>query len=217
MEADGGTLFLDEVAEMPLSIQAKILRAIEDREIRPLGDTKSVKVDVRIISATKRDLRASVKEEAFRQDLYFRLNVIAIKLPPLRERREDILPLTHLFIGGCSKQFGKKISRILSDATKPLMEYPWPGNVRELENAIEHAVSMAKTEVITVEDLPSFLTEVENPSELLSQAVQKRYTVAELEREYIKKILDHTGGNKARAAEILGMDRKTLYRKIQEY
>lgn len=217
LEADGGTLFLDEVAEMPLSIQAKILRAIEDREIRPLGDTKSVKVDVRIISATKRDLRASVKEEAFRQDLYFRLNVIAIKLPPLRERREDILPLTHLFIGGCSKQFGKKISRILSDATKPLMEYPWPGNVRELENAIEHAVSMAKTEVITVEDLPSFLTEVENPSELLSQAVQKRYTVAELEREYIKKILDHTGGNKARAAEILGMDRKTLYRKIQEY
>jgi DNA-binding NtrC family response regulator len=97
------------------------------------------------------------------------------------------------------------------------MEYPWPGNVRELENAIEHAVSLAKTEVITIEDLPSFLTEVENPSELLSQAVQKRYTVAELEREYIKKILDHTGGNKARAAEILGMDRKTLYRKIQEY
>jgi len=215
LEADGGTLFLDEVAEMPPSIQAKILRAIEDREIRPLGDTKSVKVDVRIISATKRDLRSSVEEQAFRQDLYFRLNVIAIKLPPLRERREDILPLTHLFIGGCSKQFGKKISRILSDATKPLMEYPWPGNVRELENAIEHAVSMARKETITVEDLPPFLTEGESSEALLAQAAQKQYTAAELEREYIKKILDYTRGNKVRAAEILGMDRKTLYRKLQ--
>ena len=215
LEADGGTLFLDEVAEMPPSIQAKILRSIEDREIRPLGDTKSVKVDVRIISATKRDLRSSVEEQAFRQDLYFRLNVIAIKLPPLRERREDILPLTHLFIGGCSKQFGKKISRILSDATKPLMEYPWPGNVRELENAIEHAVSMARKETITVEDLPPFLTEGESSEALLAQAAQKQYTAAELEREYIKKILDYTRGNKVRAAEILGMDRKTLYRKLQ--
>ena len=215
LEAAGGTLFLDEVAEMPPSIQAKILRAIEDREIRPLGDTKSVKVDVRIISATKRDLRSSVEEQAFRQDLYFRLNVIAIKLPPLRERREDILPLTHLFIGGCSKQFGKKISRILSDATKPLMEYPWPGNVRELENAIEHAVSMARKETITVEDLPPFLTEGESSEALLAQAAQKQYTAAELEREYIKKILDYTRGNKVRAAEILGMDRKTLYRKLQ--
>ncbi len=217
VEADGGTLFLDEVGEMPPSIQAKILRSIEDRQIRPLGETKTVKVDVRIISATKKDLKSMIREEQFRQDLYFRLNVIGIELPPLRERREDILPLIHLFIGGCSKHFGKKISGILPEATRALMEYAWPGNVRELENAVEHAVSLAKREVITVEELPPFLTEGQNATELLAQAGRKRYTIAEVEREYIAKILNQTGGNKARAAQILGMDRKTLYRKLQNY
>lgn len=217
LEADGGTLFLDEVAEMAPSIQAKVLRAVEDREIRPLGETKGHKVDVRIISTSKEDLRSLVKQGRFREDLYFRLNVIEIKLPPLRERREDIPPLINFFIGKYNGQLGRRISGISDSAMKALMEYPWPGNVRELENAIEHAVSLARGEVIATEDLPSFLGEGNSAGDLLVGATEKRYTVAELEREYITRILEQTGGNKSRAAQILGMDRKTLYRKLQEY
>lgn len=217
LEADGGTLLLDEVADMPSSIQAKILRAIEDREIRPLGETKGNRVDVRIISATKKELRSLVKEEQFRQDLYFRLNVIEIGVPSLRERREDIFPLIQLFIRGCSEHFGKKISGILPDATRSLLEYPWPGNVRELENAIEHAVSMAKGNMIGQDDLPSFIRGGENNIDLMARTIQKQQTIAALEREYIMKILNQTGGNKVRAAQILGIDRKTLYRKLRNY
>ncbi|MFQ6079032.1 MAG: sigma-54-dependent transcriptional regulator, partial [Thermodesulfobacteriota bacterium] len=149
LEADGGTLFLDEVAEMVPSVQAKVLRAVEDREIRPLGETKGLKVDARIISTSKKDLRISVKQGTFREDLYFRLNVIEIKLPPLRERREDIPPLINFFIDKYNGQLGRRISGISPGAMKALMEYPWPGNARELENAIEHAVSLARDQVIT--------------------------------------------------------------------
>lgn len=217
LEADGGTLFLDEVAEMVPSVQAKVLRAVEDREIRPLGETKGFKVDARIISTSKKDLRISVKQGTFREDLYFRLNVIEIKLPPLRERREDIPPLINFFIGKYNGQLGRRISGISPGAMKALMEYPWPGNARELENAVEHAVSLARREVITGEDLPSFLGERDSAVDLLARATKKQSTVAELEREYITGILEQTGGNKSRAAQILGMDRKTLYRKLQEY
>jgi DNA-binding NtrC family response regulator len=217
LEADGGTLFLDEVGDMPLPIQAKILRSIEDREIRPLGQTRSIRVDVRIISATKKDLRYLIEEEQFRQDLYFRLNVIGIEVPPLRKRREDILPLTHLFIRGCSEHFGKKISEIFPDATRSLMQYPWPGNVRELENAIEHAVSLARRNALTIDDFPSSIKGGETPADIMARAIQGQYTVAALEREYIMAILDQTRGNKTRAAQILGMDRKTLYRKLHDY
>ncbi|MFQ5842934.1 MAG: sigma-54 interaction domain-containing protein, partial [Thermodesulfobacteriota bacterium] len=217
LEADGGTLFLDEVAEMAPSVQAKVLRAVEDREIRPLGETKGLKVDARIISTSKKDLRISVKQGTFREDLCFRLNVIEIKLPPLRERREDIPPLINFFIGKYNGQLGRRISGISPGAMKALMEYPWPGNARELENAIEHAVSLARDQVITAEDLPSFLEERDSTPDLLARAAKKQSTVAELEREYITGILEQTGGNKSRAAQILGMDRKTLYRKLQEY
>jgi len=217
LEAHGGTLFLDEVGEMPLPIQAKILRTIEDREIRPLGQTRSVKVDVRVVSATKKDLRSLVQQDAFREDLYFRLNVIGISLPPLRERREDIIPLTHLFLESCCERFGKK-ARVMSPETmKRLVQYPWPGNVRELQNAVEHAVSLAEREVISPDDLPTFLGDEEDARSLVARAAQKRYTASELEQLYVMKILDETGGNKARAAQILGMDRKTLYRKLHEY
>lgn len=217
LEADGGTLFLDEVAEMAPSIQAKVLRAVEDREIRPLGETKGHKVDVRIISTSKEDLRSLGKQGRFREDLYFRLNVIEIKLPPLRERREDVPPLVNFFIGKYNGQLRKRISGISPSAMKALMEYPWPGNVRELENAIEHGVALARGEVITVDDLPSFPEERDSPLDLLARVTKKQCTVAELEREYIKAVLSQTGGNKSRTAHILGMDRKTLYRKLQEY
>lgn len=217
VEADGGTLFLDEVGEMPLPIQAKILRTIEDREIRPLGQTRSMKVDVRVVSATKKDLRSLVQQDVFREDLYFRLNVIGIKLPPLRERREDIIPLAHLFLEDCCERFGKKIRAMSPETIKRLVEYPWPGNVRELQNAVEHAVSLAEGDVISPGDLPPVLGEEQDTPGLVARAVQRRYTVSELERVYIMKILDETGGNKARAAQILGMDRKTLYRKLHEY
>ena len=217
LEADGGTLFLDEAAEMAPSIQAKVLRAVEDREIRPLGETKGHKVDVRIISTSKEDLRSLVKQGSFREDLYFRINVIEIKLPPLRERREDIPPLINFFIGKYNGRLSRRISGISPSATKALMEYPWPGNVRELENAIEHAVSLSRSDVITGDDLPSFLGESDDTGDLLARATEKRYTVADLERDYIMAVLQQTGGNKSRAAQILGMDRKTLYRKLQEY
>jgi len=217
LEADGGTLFLDEAAEMAPSIQAKVLRAVEDREIRPLGETKGHKVDVRIISTSKEDLRSLVKQGSFREDLYFRINVIEIKLPPLRERREDIPPLINFFIGKYNGRLSRRISGISPSATKALMEYPWPGNVRELENAIEHAVSLSRSDVITGDDLPSFLGENDDTGDLLARATEKRYTVADLERDYIMAVLQQTGGNKSRAAQILGMDRKTLYRKLQEY
>jgi two-component system response regulator PilR (NtrC family)/two-component system response regulator HydG len=217
LEADGGTLFLDEVGEMPLPIQAKILRTIEDREIRPLGETRSTKVDVRVVSATKKDLRSLVQEDTFRGDLYFRLNVIGIRLPPLRERREDIIPLTHLFLESCCKRFGKKVRVMSPETMKRLLEYPWPGNVRELQNAVEHAVSLAQKEVISPDDLPTFLGEEDDARGLVAQATQRRYTVSELEQAYVMRVLDETGGNKARAAQILGMDRKTLYRKLHEY
>ena len=217
LEADGGTLFLDEVAEMAPLIQVKVLRAVEDREIRPLGETKAHKVDARIISTSNEDLRFLVKQGSFREDLYFRLNVIEIKLPPLRERREDIPPLINFFIGKYNGQLRRRISGISPSAMKALTEYPWPGNVRELENAIEHAVSLSRGNVITGDDLPSFLGERDDTRDLLTRATEKRYTVADLEREYIIAVLQQTGGNKSRAAQILGMDRKTLYRKLQEY
>jgi DNA-binding NtrC family response regulator len=182
-----------------------------------LGETKGHKVDVRIISTSKEDLRSLAKQGSFREDLYFRLNVIEIKLPPLRERREDIPPLINFFIEKYNGRLGRRISGISASATKALMEYPWPGNVRELENAIEHAVSLSRGNVITGDDLPSFLGERDGTGDLLARATEKRYTVADLEREYIIAVLQQTGGNKSRAAQILGMDRKTLYRKLQEY
>jgi len=217
MEADGGTLFLDEVGEMSPSTQAKLLRVVEDQEIRPLGETKGRKVDVRIICATKTDLRSRVRQGNFREDLYFRFNVIEIKLPPLRERREDILPLINFFLNKYNRQLGRNTTGISQEALKALTEYAWPGNVRELENAIEHAVSLTSTGLIMTDDLPPFLRERNTAADLLGHAAQGPYTLAELEQKYILDILEQTQGNKSRAAQILGMDRKTLYRKLEQY
>lgn len=217
-EADEGTLFLDEITEMPLTLQAKLLRVIEDKEIRPLGDTVSYPVDVRIISTSNRDIRSSIQEDKFREDLYYRLKVIDIDLPPLRERREDIALLVQHFIATFSKEMKKNISGISEDALKALLDYSWPGNVRELENIIQRAVILSQQETLLPADFPdSIIGQKEKKDEsILEKAIQERYSFDELLKEYIKKMMIETGGNKTKVSEILGIDRKTLYRKLKE-
>ena len=213
-EAKGGTLFLDEITEMPPILQAKLLRVIEERKVRPLGDTNAYPIDVRIISASNRDMKEMIHQGRFREDLYYRLKVIDIELPPLRERREDIPLLVQHFIDRVGKE-PKKVGGISDEAMKILMRYSWPGNVRELENVIQRAITLSQHEVILPEDLPASM--LQEPDEnLIEKGLQEKYTVDQLEKEYIRRVLIEVGGNKSRAAEILGLDRKTLYRKIEE-
>jgi DNA-binding NtrC family response regulator len=214
-EANKGTLFLDEITEMPSTLQAKLLRVIEEKEVRPLGDTLSYPFDVRIISTTNRDILSLTKEGQFREDLYYRLKVIDIELPPLRERREDIPLLVQHFIAKFGADTEKRISGVSEDVLKLLLNYAWPGNVRELENVIQRAMTLTRHEVLLPEDLPSIVL-LEEKGGLLDGALRERYTMEQLEREYIKKVLIEVGGNKSKAAEFLGLDRKTLYRKLQE-
>ncbi len=214
-EANEGTLFLDEIAEMPPTLQAKLLRVIEEREVRPLGDTSSYPIDVRIISTANRDIKLLIEEGRFREDLYYRLKVIDIELPPLRKRREDIPLLIQHFINKFNRDLKKRVSGISEDALKILLNYLWPGNVRELENVIQRAITLSQQEVILPEDLPIPMTQEEDEN-LFEKALQEEYSVDQLEKEYIRKVLIKVGGNKSRAAQILGLDRKTLYRKIEE-
>ena len=217
LQADGGTLFLDELGEFPLSLQPKLLRALEERMVRPVGSDKEVPFDVRLIAATNRDLETAVEEKRFREDLYFRVNVIQIKLPPLRSRGTDVLLLAQHYLEDFASRNGKKIVG-LSDATaQKLLDYEWPGNVRELRNAIERAVALARFDRIAVDDLPDKIrnyrgTQLElggdNPSELLK--------MEEVERRYIQHVLKVTHGNRTLTAQILGFDRKTLYRKLKQ-
>jgi DNA-binding NtrC family response regulator len=214
-EANEGTLFLDEITEMPLTLQAKLLRVIEEKEVRPLGDTKSYPINVRVISTSNRDIKSMIQQGQFREDLYYRLKVIDIELPPLRDRREDIPLLAQHFIKNFSVEMKKNIFGNSEDALKILLNYSWPGNVRELENVIQRAITLTRHETILPEDLPITMIEEQNES-LIEKGLRKKYTVDQLEKEYIKKVLLEVGGNKSKAAEILGLDRKTLYRKLQD-
>jgi len=214
-EAHEGTLFLDEITEMPNTLQAKLLRVIEEREVRPLGDTHSYPIDVRIISTTNRDIQLLIEDGRFREDLYYRLKVIDIELPPLRERKEDIPPLVQHFIDKFNVNLKKKISGVSEGALKLLVNYSWPGNVRELENVIERAMNLSQQETVLPEDLPKSL-EQKVDEKLFEKAIQEKMTLSQLEREYIKRVLMEVEGNKSKAAERLGLDRKTLYRKLQE-
>jgi transcriptional regulator with PAS, ATPase and Fis domain len=216
VEADGGTLFLDEIAEMPLALQPKLLRVLQDGEVRPLGTNKVERVDVRVIAATNRDLAAYLREGQFREDLYYRLNVVQIHLPPLRGRSEDVLPLAEHFLARSAAQAGKTLRGFTEDTKKIMLSYTFPGNVRELENMVERAVALAKSELIGPDDLPP-VTRERKSQDRLSTAVTQRLTLDQLEREYIERVLDAEGGNKTRAALRLGLDRKTLYRKLEEY
>lgn len=208
--ADGGTLFLDEISSMPLGLQAKILRTLQDGEIRPLGHTQSRKVDVRIIAATNKDLEKAIDDGTFREDLFYRLNVIRIVLPPLRERREDIPLLSQHFLNHYSRLNGKKINGLDTAAMSYLMNAAWRGNVRELENSIERAVVLCKADIITTAELvPMNRTTRKGKFDFGGAFLPLR----EMERIYIDKVLESVGGNKERAAQILQVSSRTLYRR----
>lgn len=215
VEAHGGTVFLDEVGELPLVLQAKLLRVLEEKEVRPLGSTKGEKVDVRIIAATNRNLENAVAAGTFREDLYYRLNVVEINLPPLRERPEDLPLLIHHFMTGSSH--AAQARRIAPEALRILLSYPWPGNVRELENTLERALVLCQGEEITKADLSARLTGSVPHALGLQTALMRRASLADLEREYILLALEWSEGKKKEAADLLGIDRRTLYRKLLEY
>jgi DNA-binding NtrC family response regulator len=216
VEADGGTLFLDEIAELSPALQAKLLRVLQDREVRPVGATRTEKVDVRVISATNRNLEPAMREGRFREDLFYRLNVVGVHLPPLRDRGEDILPLCEHFLARAAERAGKPHKALSASAVKVMLAYPWPGNVRELENVVERAVALSDEPEIGPQDLPASLRE-RRAADPLAGALGRRLTLDEVEREYILRVLQDEGGNKTRAAARLGLDRKTLYRKLEEY
>lgn len=213
-EADGGTLFLDEISELGLGMQTRLLRVLQEREVRRVGDTKSMPVDVRLIAASNRNLEECVETGTFREDLYYRLNVIPIALPELCRRTEDIPLLVEHFLKKYTSEAGglKRISRA---AMAVLMQYPWPGNVRELENIVERTAILCPNEEIGIDDLPREIHSLEGLS--LSRAMQAGATLEDLEKEYILRVLEQTRGNQTRASEILGIDRRTLYRKLQRY
>ncbi|TMQ57252.1 MAG: sigma-54-dependent Fis family transcriptional regulator [Candidatus Eisenbacteria bacterium] len=217
--ADGGTIFFDEVAEMPLSVQVKLLRALQSGEIRPVGAKESRRVDIRVIAATNRDVKRALADGTFREDLYYRLNVFHIELPPLRERREDIPLLANYFREKYSRALGKQVKGFSERAQFYLMRYDYPGNVRELENAVERAVTLAERGEITHLDLPPVLREPRVP--LLERGnafpYSENMSLAQLEAEHIRRVLLHTAGNTTRAAKILGISRSTLWRKMREY
>jgi len=228
VEADGGTIFLDEIAELSPALQAKLLRVLQEGEIRPLGAARSQKVDVRVVAATNKDLEENLTSGAFRQDLFYRLNVIHIHLPALRDRADDILPLAEHFLARSTSKAGKDVRAFHETAKKALLGYGWPGNVRELENVVERAVALVEGPLIRVEDLPPLAPiarerrpadgqAAEADQDPFAAALARGLTLAELERDYIMKVLAAEGGNKTRAAQRLGLDRKTLYRKLEEY
>ncbi len=215
-EAQKGTLFLDEISEMPMLLQAKLLRAVQEREVRRVGATRSVSVDVRIIAATNLLLSEEVREKRFREDLYYRLNVIEIRLPPLRDRKEDIPLLCDMMIQKSAVGRQKQITKITEAALGLLLDHSWPGNVRELENVIERGVTLAQGETITPNDLPLAIREAQGERHLIEESAERLLPLEEMEKLYIKRMLEKTRGNKFQAAQILGIDRKTLYRKLGE-
>ncbi len=214
----GGTVFLDEVGEISPNTQAKLLRVLEEQEIRPIGGNESIRVDVRLIAATNRDLEAEVREGRFREDLFYRLNVVSVRLPPLRARREDIPVLAQHFLRKHAEANGKAIGGIAPEAMAHLEAYPWPGNVRELENAIERAIAVSGHPVLLPDDLPAHVAApTPVPPESGGPGPQALVSLDELTRQHLVRVLAATGGNKKRAAEILGVDRRTLYRMLERY
>jgi DNA-binding NtrC family response regulator len=213
-ESDGGTLFLDEVGNLSLPMQSKLLRFLQEHEIKRVGGTESIKVDVRVIAATNQPLEPLVTSGKFREDLFDRLNVIIITLPPLRERKEDIPLLASHFLQKFSEENHKNISHISPEALEILLQYSWPGNVRELEHTIERAVIFSIHPIILPEDLPRKMFEgIEAPGTVIPE---KPLSLKELEKKYVLKVLQETGGNKKKASEILGIDRTTLYRILEK-
>jgi two-component system response regulator AtoC len=213
--ANGGTIFLDEIGELPLELQAKLLRVLQEKEVRPVGSNGKIPVDVRVIAATNRDLQASYRDGLFRKDLYFRLNVVAINAPSLRERRSDIPQLAHCFLDRYAPGEGIQITPA---AMKSFLQYDWPGNVRELENCIARAVALGDHHMIDASDLPPALSELqEKGSEGGDSAAVSTTALADLERMTILRVFEKAGGDKALTGRMLGISRATLYRKLKQY
>ena len=217
VEANNGTLFLDEVGEMPLGMQAKLLRALQERKVRPLGATQEVPFDARIVTATNRDLEAEVSAKRFREDLFYRINVVRVDVPPLRKRGNDALQLAQFFLGRAAERSGKSVQRLGRAVAEHIMGYDWPGNVRELENCMERAVALARFDEITTDDLPAKIRE-HRPTEVYTDSDDPKQlpSMDVVEERYIRKVLAAVNGNKTLAAKVLGFDRRTLYRKLKQ-
>jgi len=218
--AHGGTIFLDEIGELTQELQAKLLRVLQEKEVRPVGSNQKIKVDVRVIAATNRDLDAAQKEGKFRKDLYFRLNVVTLHLPALRDRKSDVSPLVHYFLDRFAPD---KAITISPAAMKCMLQYDWPGNVRELENCIERAVALGSQEIIDLADLPPSLRHQQEGAEPSTSVFPQEGTTAsntdleEIERDTIQRVFEQVQGDKARARKMLGISRATLYRKLKRY
>jgi two-component system response regulator HydG len=217
VQAGAGTIFLDEIGEMPIEMQVKLLRVLQERKVRPVGGDEEVPFEACVVTATNRDLETEVDEKRFREDLFYRINVVAIPVPPLRSRAGDILLLAQYFLKRIAGRTNKPVQGISGPAARLLMDYDWPGNVRELENCMERAVALCRLDEVTVDDLPAKVQEhqsskivitTESPGELI--------TLDEMERRYVRQVLNAVGGNKTHAARILGIDRRSLYRRLEE-
>ena len=218
VQANKGTLFLDEIGEMPLEMQAKLLRALQERTVRPVGGNSDIAFDARLIAATNRDLEEEVEQKRFREDLFYRIHVVRIDVPPLRDRAADVPELAQYFLQRHAERSGKPALGISIEAARKLVGYHWPGNVRELENCIERAVAFAQFDQVTVDDLPEKIRDYRTDAFVVSaNDATEVMTLAEVERRYVNRVLTILGGNKTRAAEVLGIDRRTLHRKIDRW
>ncbi len=215
--AAGGTLFLDEIGDMPLPLQPKLLRVLQERTVRPVGGTHETPVDVRLVAATNRDLEEAIEERRFREDLYFRINVVQIPLPPLRARGGDVLALAQHFTSRCAARSGKQVIGISPAAAERMLAYSWPGNVRELQNCIERAVALTRYDHVAVDDLPEKIRDYRRSHVLVaSDDPSELVPMEEVERRYIRRVMEAVQGNKTAAARVLGYDRKRLYRKLEK-
>jgi two-component system, NtrC family, response regulator HydG len=219
-QASGGTLFLDEIGEIPPAMQAKLLRALQERKIRAVGGAVEREFDARIIAATNKDLGREVADGRFRADLYYRINVVIVEVPPLRDRGDDLLLLAQRFVRDTAARSRKLVRGLSDDAVRVLREYRWPGNVRELQNSIERAVALCDGALVTANELPPTIRDVTERRPTLPQVVLERDTLPslhEVEQRYVRYVLEHTGNNKTHAARLLGIDRKTLQRKLDRW
>lgn len=219
VQAHKGTLFLDEIGDMPEEMQPKLLRVLQEQVVRPVGGDREHTVDVRVVAATHRDLEEQIEKGKFREDLYYRLNVVQIHLPPLRSRGNDILLLAAAFLKASAERLGRNVSELSPEAAELLLNFDWPGNVRQLQNCIERGVTLARFEQLTPQDLPEKVRNFRAPAETGAFAVDPEHIVPlhVLERRYIEQVLRAAGDNKSQAARLLGVDRRTLYRKLEGY
>jgi two-component system response regulator HydG len=215
-QANGGTLFLDEISAIPVALQSKILRAVEDRVVRPVGAARDVPFQARLVTASNRDLETAVEEKRMREDFYFCINVVEVRLPPLRARGNDVLALATHFLRDFAERAKKPVTALTPEVGEKLLAYPWPGNVRELANVIERAVALTHHDHVTVHDLPEKIAEHRRSHVVLTDATEF-VTLEEMERRYILQILEAVGGSKSVAARTLGLDRTTLWRKLERY